>query len=95
MSFTKVNDIKPLTQGNAAPAVLYVLGCKIKDLRPLREMPLRTMALTPHMCPSNWMSVLQSITTLEHVYGSQEEIKARAEIDLKEFIRREQKGHYQ
>ena len=95
ISYSKVKNITTLAQLKDSLVVLYALGCRIDDIRPLRALALEQIALTPHMCPSNWMSVLQSINSLKSVMGSQDEIRQQTEVNLKEFIRRTQRGTYQ
>ena len=95
ISYSKVKNITALAKVKDSLIVLYALGCRIDDIRPLRSLTLEQIALTPHMCPSNWMSVLQSVNSLKSVMGSQEEIRQQIAVDLKEFIRRTQRGTYQ
>ncbi len=88
---TNLNGLKKLTNLRT----LLLLGCKVDSIEALRDLHIEVLGLSPHMLPSNWQSVLQSLSALKSVYGARDEIKANQPQALRDFVKNTKAGKYE
>ena len=95
LNYTKVSDLSMLKDKKDL-RVLHFLGCPIRNLSFLRSLPdIRHLALSPHLVSTDWLSVLNSLSSLESVFGDQEDLDAHRPQSLKEFAKRAKEGAFE
>ncbi len=94
ISYTEVKNLDPITKLIGLEK-LFMFGCKIENMEILRNHKIDALAISPNLLPSNWQSILQGLTSLKSVYGSQTEITETPMQSLNDFMKKFKQGKYE